>query len=131
MQTAISTSRAKVTQPARAAQQILIRLPYDLACQLAKSVPHRGRNQYVVDVLKRELESEKAAHSRMLTEAAIRMNEIEAAHPELVAEALEWDNAKLLDDDDDDDFDPVQFEREFAIAQAAMKAKKIEKVSKA
>jgi hypothetical protein len=122
----MQTLTAKTGQPARAAQQILIRLPYDLACQLAKSVPHRGRNQYVVDVLKRELESAKAEQSRMLTEAALRMNEIEAAHPELVAEALEWDNANLIDEDDDE-FDHELFEREFAIAQAALKAAKTSK----
>jgi hypothetical protein len=102
---------------------VLLRLPHDLACQLAKAVPHRGRNQYLVDMLTRELAAEKAAHSRMLTEAALRMNEIEAAHPELVAEALEWDQAVLVEDDDDD-FDRELFEREFAVAQAAKRAAK-------
>jgi hypothetical protein len=119
MQTAISTSRARLAQPARAAQQILIRLPYDLACQLAKSVPNRGRNQYVVDVLKRELESEKAGKEAQLIAACDGMNAYEAKHPELLAEDKEWDAAVLIDDDDDE-FDQEQFEREFAIAQAKL-----------
>jgi hypothetical protein len=119
MQTTISTSRARLAQPARSAQQILIRLPYDLACQLAKSVPSRGRNQYVVDVLKRELESKKAEKEAQLIAACEAMNAYEAKHPELLAEDKEWDAAVLIDDEDDE-FDQAQFEREFAIAQAKL-----------
>jgi hypothetical protein len=103
--------------PASPPRQVLLRLPHDLACQLAKAVPHRGRNQYLVDMLTRELAAEKAAHSRMLTEAALRMNEIEAADPEFEREGMEWVNA-VLTEDDDDDFDRELFLRELAVVQA-------------
>jgi hypothetical protein len=117
MQTAISTSRARLAQPARSAQQILIRLPYDLACQLAKSVPSRGRNQYVVDVLKRELESEKAEKEAQLIAACEAMNAYEAVDQAFAQEGMDWANA-VLTDDEDDDFDRELFLRELAIAQA-------------
>ena len=113
----MQTLTAKSAQPARAAQQILIRLPYDLACQLAKSVPPRGRNQYVVDVLKRELEAAKAQEEAQLIAACEAMNAYEAANPVFAAEGAEWVNA-VLTKDDDDDFDPVEFERGWEQAKA-------------
>jgi hypothetical protein len=115
----MQTSTAQSVQPARAAQQILIRLPYELACQLAKSVPPRGRNQYVVDVLKRELESAKAADEAQLIAACEAMNAYEAANPEFAAEGQAWTHA-VLTEDDNDEFDREQFERDFAIAQAKL-----------
>jgi hypothetical protein len=114
----MQTLTAKSGQPARAAQQILIRLPYDLACQLAKSVPPRGRNQYVVDVLKRELETAKAQDEAQLIAACEAMNAYEAADPEFAQEGMDWANA-VLTEDDDDGFDRELFLRDLAVAQAA------------
>jgi hypothetical protein len=115
----MQTLTAKTAQPARAAQQILIRLPYGLACQLAKNVPPRGRNQYVVDLLTRELEAVKAQEEAQLIAACEAMNAYEAADPEFAQEGMDWANA-VLTEDDDDGFDREQFEREFAIAQAKL-----------
>jgi hypothetical protein len=118
----METLTASARPSARAAQQILIRLPYNLACQLAKSVPPRGRNQYVVDVLTRELESTKAAKEAQLIAACEAMNAYEAANPAFVAEGKEWLDAVLTEDHDDDDFDPVEFERGWNEAKALREA---------
>ena len=115
----MKTLTAKSAQPAHAAQKILVRLPYDLACQLAKSVPPSGRNQYVVDVLKRELESTKSQQEAQLIAACEAMNAYEAADPDFAAEGQEWVDAKLTEDDEDDDFDRELFLRELAVVQAA------------
>ncbi len=98
-------------------KQVLLRLPEDLAAKLARVVPPRRRNQFLVDLVRHELEKENAE----LVAACEAMNAIEAAHPELLAETQEWLDADLSGsvDDWDPDFDRETFEREFAIAQAA------------
>jgi hypothetical protein len=114
--------------PASEMQSMLLRLPRDLMAQLSRLAPNRGRNQFVVEALQREIDSRDAANDAQLIEAALRLNEYEAQHPELLAEAAEWDAAVLVDEEDDG-FDRDLFEREFAIAQAtrtdskSMKAK--------
>lgn len=98
-------------------KQMLLRLPEDLAVKLARVVPPRQRNRFLVDLVRQELEKEDAE----LVAACETMNAIEAAHPELLAETQEWLDADLSGsvDDWDPDFDRETFEREFAIAQAA------------
>ncbi len=82
-------------------QQITLRLPEDLAKRLAACTPSRKRNQFVVDLVRRELERE----SRELEEAAMRLSSLEAVH---VSETTEW-----LDFDDDEaawgEFDEQRF----------------------
>lgn len=101
-------------------KQVLLRLPDDLAAQLARAVPPRQRNRFLVDLLRQELGKEDAE----LVAACEAMNAIEAAHPELLIETQEWLDADLSGsvDDWDPDFDRETFEREFAIAQTARQA---------
>ena len=110
-------------------KQVLLRLPEDLAAQLARAVPARQRNRYIVDLLRQDLHAKQAAQSRMLAEAADRMNELEALHPELARDSDEWVNAELTESVDvwDPDFDRATFERELAEAQAARRTSKANK----
>lgn len=102
-----------------APKQVLLRLPDDVAARLARAVRPRQRNRYIVDLLAHDLASKENAVSKMLAEAAERLNKIEAQYPELAMETDEWVNA-VLTDEDDDGFDPVAFEKEIALAQTAM-----------
>ena len=110
-------------------KQVLLRLPDDVAAKLARAVPPRQRNRYIVDQLKQDLLSKQEAESRMLAEAADRMNELEAQYPELSRESEEWVNSELTESVDvwDPDFDREAFEREFAEAQAARRTSKTAK----
>jgi hypothetical protein len=104
-------------------KQVLLRLPDDVAAKLARAVPPRQRNKFLVDLVRQELEKEDA----QLVAACEAMNAIEAAHPELLIETQEWLDADLSGsvDDWDPDFDRETFEREFAIAQAARAVHKL------
>jgi hypothetical protein len=97
-------------------RQVLLRLPDDVAAKLARAVPPRQRNNFLVALVRQELEREDAE----LVAACEAMNALEAAHPELLIETQEWLDADLSGsvDDWDPDFDRETFEREFAIAQA-------------
>lgn len=101
-------------------RQVLLRLPEDLAAKLARAVPARQRNRYIVDLLTQDLSAKQAMQSRMLAEAAERMNQLEAQYPELARETDEWVGAELTESVDawDPDFDRATFERELAEAQA-------------
>ena len=101
-------------------KQVLLRLPEDVAAKLARAVPPRQRNQFLVRLLRQELEKEDAE----LVAACEAMNAIEAVHPELVVETRQWLDADLTGsvDDWDADFDRDSFEREFAIAQSKLPA---------
>lgn len=103
-----------------APRQVLLRLPEDLAVQLARAVAPRRRNQFLVDLVAQALRSRKEEEDRLLREAAERMNELEAQYPELVQEAQEWEAAALTDPVDalDPDFDLERFQRNMAEAQA-------------
>ena len=92
-------------------------------------MPPRQRNRYIVDLLKQDLQSKQEAQSRMLAEAAERMNELEAQYPELARETDEWVNAELTESVDvwDPDFDRATFEREWSEAQTARHASKANK----
>jgi hypothetical protein len=57
----------------RSFQQITLRLPQDLAQRLAAHTPPRKRNQFVVDLVRVELDRE----SRELQEAAMRLSSLE------------------------------------------------------
>lgn len=63
--------------------QMTLRLPEDLAKRLAACTPSRKRNQFVVDLVRRELDRE----SRELEEAAQRLSSLEALH---ATEDSEW-----------------------------------------
>ena len=63
--------------------QISLRLPEDLAQRLAACTPSRKRNQFLVDLIRRELDRE----SRELEEAAKRLSSLEAGHE---SDGLEW-----------------------------------------
>ncbi len=106
-------------------KQVLLRLPDDLAAKLARAVAPRQRNRYIVELLEKTFAAQQEAESRMLTEACEAMNALEAADPEFAREGQEWLDADLTGsvDDWDPDFDRETFEREFAIAQAALRAK--------
>ena len=103
-------------------KQVLLRLPDDVAAKLARAVPPRQRNKFLVDLVRQELEKEDAE----LVAACEAMNAIEAAYPELLVETQEWLDADLSGsvDDWDPDFDREAFLREFAIAQAKLAAEK-------
>ena len=107
-------------------KQVLLRLPDDVAAKLARAVPPRQRNRYIVDLLKKDLLAKQEAENRMMAQAADRMNELEAQYPELARETEEWVNAELTESVDvwDPDFDRETFEREFAEAQAARQKSK-------
>lgn len=90
-------------------QQITLRLPEDLARRLAASTPSRKRNQFVVDLVRRELDRE----SRELEEAALRLSSLEAAQ---AVEGSDW-----LDFEDElanaDEFDEQRFLKELSARQ--------------
>lgn len=103
---------------ARPSKQVLLRLPEELATKLARAVPPRRRNQFLVDLVRHELEKEDAE----LVAACEAMNALEATQPELLAQTQEWLDAELTAsvDEWDANFDRETFEREFAIAQAQL-----------
>jgi hypothetical protein len=99
---------------------VLLRLPEDVADKLARAIAPRQRNQFLVDLVRRELDLEE----RQMISACEAMNALEARDPEFVREGEEWVNADLNGsvDDWDADFDAETFSREAAIAQAALRA---------
>lgn len=94
----------------KSVQQITLRLPEELARRLAACTPSRKRNQFVVDLVRRELDRE----SRELEEAALRLSALEAAH---VSEDTDW-----LSFDDDiagaGEFDEKRFLKELGARKA-------------
>jgi hypothetical protein len=93
----------------KSTQQITLRLPNDLARQLAAYTPSRKRNQFVVELVRRELDRER----RELAEATQRLSALEAAH---AVEDSDW-----LDLDTSDstwgEFDEERFLNELAAKQ--------------
>lgn len=86
----------------KSTQQITLRLPNDLTRQLAAYTPSRKRNQFVVELVRREL-----------AEATQRLSALEAAH---AVEDSDW-----LDLDTSDstwgEFDEERFLNELAAKQ--------------
>lgn len=99
-------------------KQVLLRLPEDVAARLSRAVPPRKRNQFLVDLLRRELEKEDAE----LVAACEAMNRMEALDPKMQAETSAWVDADLTGSADnvDSGFDAEKFSRDAAIAQAAL-----------
>ena len=93
-------------------QQLLLRLPDDLAQRFAQVVPSRQRSRFLLDLLRSELDRESMA----LEQAAKTLTELESGHPSLQAETVQWTEAQLTMDDDAD-FNAEEFEREFVKAQ--------------
>ena len=99
----------------KSTQQITLRLPNDLARQLAAYTPSRKRkrkrkrNQFVVELVRRELDRER----RELAEATQRLSALEAAH---AVEDSDW-----LDLDTSDstwgEFDEERFLNELVTKQ--------------
>ena len=102
--------------------QVLLRLPDDVAARLARAVAPRKRNQFLIDLLRRELEKEDQA----LIAACDAMNRMEEESPTLRAETTEWLEAELTAsvDASDPDFDAETFSRDAAKAQAALTSSK-------
>lgn len=105
-----------------APRQVLLRLPEDVAARLARAVPPRRRNQFLIDLVRRELDKEDEA----LIAACEAMNRQEAQSPAVRAEDAEWLAAVLTPNADalDAAFDADTFAREAAAAQAAPAARK-------
>ena len=95
-------------------QQLLLRMPDDLAQRFAQVVPSRQRSRFLLDLLRNALERESLA----LAQAAKTLTELEAGNPGVADETAQW-VAASLEADDDADFDAEAFEREFAKAQAS------------
>lgn len=99
-------------------KQVLMRLPDDVAARLARAVAPRKRNQFLVDLVRRELEKEDQA----LIDACESLNRMEAENPALLAEATEWLEADLTGSvkEWDSDFDAETFSREAVEAQTTL-----------
>lgn len=106
--TAFANSSGSAAKP----QQLLLRLPDDLAQRFAQVVPSRQRSRFLLDLLRSELDRE----SQALAQAAKTLTELESGHPLVIQETAQWVDASLTSDDDD--FNAEAFEREFATAQA-------------
>ncbi len=100
---------------------MLLRLPRDLMVQLSRIAPNRGRNQFVVEALQRDLERREAENDAQIIAACEALNAYEAANPEVLVESTEWVNA-VLTEDDGEVFDEAEFERAFALTQANLPA---------
>lgn len=87
-------------------QQITLRLPEDLALRLAACTPSRKRNQFVVDLVRRELDRE----SRELEEAALRLSSLEAAHGSEDTDWLAFEDEAVRGDE----FDEKRFLKELS-----------------
>ena len=101
-----------------APRQVLLRLPEDVAARLARAVAPRRRNQFLVDLVRRELDKE----DRALVDACEAMNRLEAADPALASEAAEWLDATLAPSADalDAAFDARAFARDAAANRASV-----------
>lgn len=100
-------------------QQITLRLPEDLALRLAACTPSRKRNQFVVDLVRRELDRE----SRELEEAALRLSSLEAAHTSEDTDWLAFEDEAV----NGDEFDEKRFLMELhARKEKAPKASRAE-----
>ena len=97
-------------------KQVLLRLPDDVAVRLARAVAPRKRNQFLIDLVRRELEKE----DRALIDACEALNRMEAEHPALQAEAARWLETGLDPSglSGDAEFDAGAFSRKAAQARA-------------
>ena len=84
----------------KAIHQMTLRLPADLAQLLAARTPARKRNQFVVELVRRELLRE----SRELEAAAIRLSQLEAGATEEETAWLTMDDAQAWGEFDEQKF---------------------------
>lgn len=68
-------------------QQILIRLPEDVAARLKAAVPARQRNKFIADLVARAV----ARHEDELTKIAAAVTDEERRNPELAQEMHDWE----------------------------------------
>ena len=68
-------------------QQILIRLPEDVAARLKAAVPARQRNKFVADLVARAV----ARHEDELAKIAAAVTDEERRNPELAQEMRDWE----------------------------------------
>ena len=109
-------SPASATDMGAPTQQLLLRLPSDLALRFAQVVPSRQRSRFLLNLLRSELDRE----SLSLANVAKKLTASESGQPEILAESDHWIGASLAAHDDLQ-FDAAEFEREFALAQAKLK----------
>jgi hypothetical protein len=93
-------------------QQVLVRVPDELAERWAQLVAPRQRSGYLIALLRRELDKE----SNDLVLAAQRLNALESQDPMGAQHMDAWDCADL-GNCADDDFDTATFTRDFQQAQ--------------
>lgn len=97
-------------------QQLLLRLPNELALRFAQVVPSRQRSRFLLNLLRTELDRE----SQSLANVAKKLTASESGQSDVLTESAQWIDASLTAQDDLQ-FDAVEFEREFALAQAKLK----------
>jgi len=68
-------------------QQILIRLPEDIAARFKAAVPARQRNKFVADLVARAV----ARQEDELTRIAVAVTDEERCNPELAQEMRDWE----------------------------------------
>ena len=68
-------------------QQILIRLPEDIAARFKAAVPARQRNKFVADLVVRAV----ARQEDELTRIAVAVTDEERCNPELAQEMRDWE----------------------------------------
>jgi len=68
-------------------QQILIRLPEDVAARFKAAVPARQRNKFVADLVAKAV----ARHEDELIKIAVAVSEEERRNPELAQEMRDWE----------------------------------------
>jgi hypothetical protein len=100
-------------------QQVLVRVPDELAERWAQFVAPRQRSGYLIALLRRELDKE----SNDLILAAQRLNELESQDRVLTQDIDEWSGVDL-DNYVDDGFDEATFTRDFQQAQAKLALKR-------
>jgi hypothetical protein len=103
-------------------QQVLVRVPDELAERWAQVVASRQRSGYLIALLRRELDKE----SNDLVLAAQRLNALESQDPMAAQDRDEWDGADL-GHYTDDGFDEATFTRDFQEAQAQLALKRAQK----
>ena len=110
-------------------KQVLLRLPDDVSAKLARAVAPRKRNQFLVDLVRRELEKEDQA----LIAACDGLNRMEAGRPAFREDASQWMEADLDRSADAGDmgFDAEAFSREADQAQKELLDKQPPKRRKA
>jgi hypothetical protein len=100
-------------------QQVLVRVPDELAERWAQVVAPRQRSGYLIALLRRELDKE----SNDLILAAKRLNELESQDSIITKDSDEWNSADLAHYVDDG-FDELTFTRDFQQAQEKLATKR-------